>query len=468
MTVQMPTAELPAATPALVSPSTPVPDPAPEAPSAPSTAASAARRAVPERAHAPRSSRGAGRAPVSARVVGIDIARFLALIGMMAAHVWTVNADGSPAVVEQIVSGKAAALFAVLAGVGIALTSRRDLAEGRIWAARRNLLGRGLALILIGLTLGFSPSGIVVILVYYGVMFWLAIPMLRWSSTALLIVAGALAIGWPFVSSWLRLGLEQPFELGSASWLSLMDPVSFVRGLFLTGSYPVMTWIVYAMIGMVIGRLVIAMRDGQALRRLGERLAIVGAGIAAAAWGASVLAAGAFGGLDALVADTGLDRETVKTLFYGTGMGAAPSGSPWWLLSPAPHSGTALDLAITTGIAVAVIGLCAMLGTILSGPVLRLLEPLRRAGAAPLTVYTAHVIAASIPLSMLFLQDALPEAGAMPWYLSSGALWALHIAGALLIGAVLMVIGRRGPLEALVSDTGRLFSGARRRERATG
>lgn len=120
----------------------------------------------------PQAKRGPKRASVTRpRISGIDFARFIALIGMMAAHVWTSNPDGSPALIESAVSGKAAALFALLAGVGIVLSTRSDLAAGRAGAARLSLLGRGLALVIIGLTLGVSPSGIVVILVYYGVMF---------------------------------------------------------------------------------------------------------------------------------------------------------------------------------------------------------------------------------------------------------------------------------------------------------
>ena len=390
------------------------------------------------------------------RISGIDFARFLALIGMMAAHAWVMDADGSPGLVSEIVSGKAAALFAVLAGAGIAFTTRSALAAGRAGAARWNLFGRGIALILIGLTLGLSPTGIVVILVYYGVMFWAAIPLLRWSNRALLIGAGVLAVVWPFLSFQLRTGLERSSDLGSASWLSLAEPLSFVRGLFLTGAYPVPTWIVYVMVGMVVGRLAMAAVDDGALRRLGLRLAGIGVVLAGAAWGVSALLAGPLGGLAALVSERPeLEPGMMERAFYGTGMGAAGSSSLWFLASPAPHTGTTFDLAVTTGVALTVLGLCLALGTVLGRTARRVLDPARRAGSAPLTVYAAHVIAASVSMAIVLVTGDTAE---IPWYFSSGPLWALHIAGALAIGTVLMLLGRRGPLETFVSWSGRVLS----------
>jgi hypothetical protein len=389
------------------------------------------------------------------RVAGIDFARFLAVIGMMATHVWTANADGSPAVLAEILSGKAAALFALLAGVGIAITTRADLAEGRRGAARWNVFGRGLALVLIGLTLGLAPGPVVVILVYYGVMFWAAIPLLGLSNRALLIVAGVLGLAWPPISSWLRAGLEQPSDLGSASWLSFADPAAFLRGLFLTGTYPVPTWIVYATVGMVAGRLVLAAVDGAALRRLGLRFAAIGGALGAAAWGASEALAGPLGGLTALAHEgPGLEPDLVRSVFYGTGLGAAPAGSPWWLVSPAPHTGTTFDLAITTGVALATLGCFLALGTVLAPTVARILEPVRRAGSAPLTIYTVHVLAASIPAVLRLVVGGPALTDSVPWYWSSGALWAAHIAGAILIGAILMLLRRRGPLETFVAWSG--------------
>ena len=67
------------------------------------------------------------------RVVGLDAARALALLGMMATHILVgVDADGVT-LPQQIAGGRASALFAVLAEVSLALmtggtTPREDAA----------------------------------------------------------------------------------------------------------------------------------------------------------------------------------------------------------------------------------------------------------------------------------------------------------------------------------------------------
>ena len=61
---------------------------------------------------------------MGSRIVGIDIARCLALVGMIATHVLAArNPDGSLGFAEVVAGGRASALFAVLAGVSLALMS---------------------------------------------------------------------------------------------------------------------------------------------------------------------------------------------------------------------------------------------------------------------------------------------------------------------------------------------------------
>lgn len=53
------------------------------------------------------------------RITGIDAARGIALVGMLAIHVMPqFNDDFEPTLVWQVASGTSAALFALLAGVG--------------------------------------------------------------------------------------------------------------------------------------------------------------------------------------------------------------------------------------------------------------------------------------------------------------------------------------------------------------
>lgn len=411
---------------------------------------------------------------IPGRIVGIDYARFLALAGMMATHLWNVTDAGGPPPLSGALQGKAAALFAVLAGVGIALSTRGALAGGRPAAARWSVFGRGLALVVIGLTLGLFPGGILVILVYYGLTFWAMIPFLRVPSRVLVAVAAVWALAWPFALQAMRDGLVVPFEVGSASWFDLADPLQLVRGLLVTGVYPVGTWVVYATVGLVVGRAVLeasgrvradasgdapasdapAVGRAPSLRDLGLRLAALGALLAAAAAFASWLIAVPFGGLAALAAERGEAEGVTAQQFYAEQYGGPPSGSLRWLASPAPHTGTVFDLAITCGTALLAIGLCLALGAVLPQAWRRVLSPVSGAGAAPLTVYTAHVIVAGFTDVAL---STTPWFDGVPWGVSSAGVWLLHVAGALMIGLVLTLLGRRGPLEALVSWVAKRF-----------
>jgi len=402
------------------------------------------------------------------RLIGLDLARFLALIGMMATHVWAFDLEtGGHTAITAVLSGKAAALFAVLAGIGIVLTSRRDLAAGSTTAARLNLLGRGFALLVLGLTLGVLPGGIYVIIAYYGVTFWLAIPAITWRPRTLLLVAGAWALVWPLCSQLLRAplsGVDSP-EIGSASWFDLAG-TGFARGLLLTGVYPALTWIVYVLVGMAIGRLLMEARANGSLRRFALALAGVGLVVAIAADRLAALLLGPLGGLDGIARTWtgGLepDPTTVDAVqdALSEGMyGTSPTESLWWLVARAPHSGTTLDLAFTSGIACVVLGLCLALGSVLNRTWSRVLLPATGAGAAPLTVYSAHVVMASV--GGFIAVGGLAATGYTPdtrWLVSSPELWLLHVAGALLLGWLIALTRRRGPLETLVHAAGRALA----------
>ena len=67
------------------------------------------------------------------RLVGVDATRGVALLGMMAVHALiSFDEEEQPTVMYSLSAGRAAAVFAVLAGVGIAfLTGRRRVALGR-------------------------------------------------------------------------------------------------------------------------------------------------------------------------------------------------------------------------------------------------------------------------------------------------------------------------------------------------
>lgn len=387
---------------------------------------------------------------VGDRIVGLDLARFVALVGMMAAHVWYFDpAGGSTTLILTVVQGRAAALFAVLAGVGIVLSTSSTLARASgsasdrcrgFAAAARMVFARGAVIAAIGLTLGFLPTQAAIILVSYGVLFWAVIPLLRASAATLATVAAVGAVVAPLASFWVRAGgglarvsPENP------SWARLGDP-ALVLDIMLTGAFPVSTWFVYIVAGMAVGRLLLAARAvhgdrrGRAIRTLARRLAAVGATVAVAAW--------------ALAA-----REPVGDDATTSGLGVVPIDDPSLLVSAVPHSAAPLDLLHTAGAAICIIGLCVLLGSVVRGRVALAVSPMTAAGAASLTIYSVHLVAESIAVRGVLADGAV--ASNERWMLSSPQLWALHVAGALVIGLVLALLHRRGPLESVVSITAR-------------
>jgi hypothetical protein len=204
------------------------------------------------------------------------------------------------------------------------------------------------------------------------------------------------------------------------------------------------------------------------LRRLALRLTLGGAAAAFTGWALSALALGPLGGIDAIALTRGYTtgtqgRDLVEADLQGSGFGLVPLESPWWLASSLAHSGAALDLLLTAGTAVAVIGLCLFAGFAVRGVGAAVLAPVVAAGAAPLTIYCTHVFVEAATAAAL-PPDAWMFEGLM-WLVSSPQLWLLHVAGALLIGLVLALLGRRGPLETSVTTLSRAAAAGLPRKR---
>ena len=160
--------------------------------------------------YAPRTLTGvSARLGTGGRLLGVDVARSLALIGMMSVHIFfpAFDADGSMHPAYVIAAGRSAALFATLAGVGIALASGGSTPyDGRrLRGARAGVLARSVLLVALGLQLGRVDSPPLVILAFYGLLFVLAIPFLAMSARGLAVLALSCALVTPLASYWWRL-----------------------------------------------------------------------------------------------------------------------------------------------------------------------------------------------------------------------------------------------------------------------
>ncbi|NYE47376.1 putative membrane protein YeiB [Spinactinospora alkalitolerans] len=393
----------------------------------------------------PRSPGAAGaRAWGADRLIGVDVARGLAVLGMFVVHVgvgWSL-ADGSNAL-YPVAAGRSAALFALLAGVSIALLSggSRPRSGKEMGVALWRVVIRGLIMLPVGTALTMMGTPVSVILAYYAVFFVLAAPLLdeRWKVVAG--TAAVLGVAGPLASFYLR-GLMVrggPLE-GPVQAVDSYDPFAVYAGdgvvnFLVTGSYPAITWMPFVLAGLAIGRL--------DLRSVRVRWALVGvgSGLAVLAYGTSWVALYVLGGAQRLAAAT--DRATgapygaegVDAALYEGFGGAVPTSDWAWLLSAAPHSGTPLEVYGAGGVAIAVLGVCLLVSQYLRWVV----YPLAAVGALALTTYVGHI------LLIWVAEQGLLEG--TPLVFVTDQLAYSVLVGSVLAATVWRLLVRRGPLE---------------------
>ncbi len=374
--------------------------------------------------------------PASRRLTGIDAARGVALFGMMSTHVLPLYVPGTAEATwtALLFAGRASALFAVVAGIGLALltggsTPHRDRT---LSADRRGILVRAVIIACIGLALGGLETNIAIILFHYGVLFLVALPFVGLRAGALAGWAAAWLLLSPVVAYLLRppvTAAVDPPSLGdNPVFEHFLVPRTLAADIFLTGYYPVLQWLGLVLVGLMIGRLELA--------RPGVQLALVGGGVAAAV-GAKLVSAqllGPGGGLAALLQTPDGSRYPLEAMLdVGLG-GVDQSDSWWWLAVSAPHAGTMPDLVHVAGCAAAVVGLCLLL----TRGFPQALLPLSAPGAMTLTLYSLHVAAMSVADQL----EPLPDPLLLLW---------VQIAVAIGVGILFRRLNSRGPLELLTS-----------------
>ncbi|TGO04263.1 putative membrane protein [Serinibacter arcticus] len=307
------------------------------------------------------------RPPRTRRITGVDVARSVAIIGMLVAHLGTGHDSRGGGWGEQwmwIFDGRSSALFATLAGVSLALMSRSTAREDRPgWRRLRvKIAVRAVILLVLGVVLQVLGTPVVVILTAYAVMFLMALPVLRLGNRWLLLIAGVAVTLGPV----LVLGLRQTMT-GSVQPSVVFSFEGPVIGELVTGYYPALVWIGYLLVGVVVGRGALASRRYAAI--------LLGGGTA--------LAAIAYGLGTVLTAAVGQGLYPVDVLFW-----------PDVLLSVEPHSNSAFEVAGNIGVGLAVVGLCLLLTSVRAGELA--LSPLAALGAMSLTIYSAQLVVIAV------------------------------------------------------------------------
>ncbi|WP_347754225.1 hypothetical protein [Agrococcus sp. ProA11] len=394
--------------------------------------------------HPPSGNPGAGPA-ASARLIGVDLARLVAVAGMMAAHTFG-GAESTPAAIVALIDGPPSTLFAVLGGVSVTLAGRARLQAGDRAGAIRSTVARGAVVAVLGVLIAPLAGAVYVVLVPFGVAIALTAPLLLARSWLLAALAAVIAVGGGSVVAWASTHLPS-LHRGSSELGPLESLLAALDDVLLTGVYPALIWLGYLVIGMLAARWLLAARASGTERAMLTRLAGIGAlltGIGVAMSELAVL----------LLTDTVAPGEPslARDLLLANGYGAAPDEGLLWQALAAPHTGTPADMARTAGIALLAIGLLGLLVQRMSPRTRRTLEPLRAAGGAPLTIYIVHVVGYSVAAG------ALIEAA--PTLVTGWSGWALQLAIALAIGALLASSGSRGPFERLVGRAATVAGGS--------
>lgn len=378
------------------------------------------------------------------RLVGLDAARGLAVLGMFVAHIG-ITSYGFTSVEGwlSLAHGRPSVLFAVIAGFSLGLITGRETPHSgdRLVHTRLRLLVRSALLLAIAAVLYAVQTNVSIILGYYATWFALALPFLRWRPRHLFVLAGATLL----VGSLVVLYLPNIFQLLHVEpFLGAWDGNGAVLDFLLTGMYPGAVWMAYIFVGLGLARL-----DWSRPSRVGML----------AATGLALTLVGYLGG-HLLFNATAESPQSFHFVSPETDYGVTasdpqlmPTGDDWdeylaadpgWdgisplppppvsqLFSTQPHSDTLFEGIASIGVALLVIGVCLPLGRAV--PVL--LAPLAAVGSMSLTTYSLH-----IPVIRI-INEVHPAALETNW----PVLWLTL--GMVTFAMVWKAIFARGPLE---------------------
>jgi uncharacterized membrane protein len=372
------------------------------------------------------------------RLIGIDAARGLALIGLMVIHILPAeNEDtGDPNLVYEIFSGHSAALFALLAGVGLALSSGgqrphqgRKMAGNRLGLAVRAAL-IGIIALIIAAFMPLDDPPAYGILLFYSVFFLLAIPFLHLGPKALFLSAAVFGVVSPILMQKLDPVLPAWSSTNPTLGHLLSEPAAVASQLLLTGTYPALPYMCYILVGLGIGRL--DLRKNSVLAYVGG----IGAALVILANAASFILLYAADGYEQLLATRGMNRERLDDAI-AWGPETVPDTSAWWLALVTSHTNMPLSIAESVGFGL----LTVVVILLLARKVGRWLTPLAAMGTMTLTLYSAHLLALS---AEVHYEETLL------WFI-------VHLA----VAAAFAMIWRRwlgqGPLERPVAAAARNF-----------
>ncbi len=190
------------------------------------------------------------------RILGIDVARALAVIGMIIVNFKVVFGESGLNWVKSFASvfdGKAAATFVVLAGVGLALMTNSAIKnndQAKLKIARIRILKRALFLFIIGISyIAIWPADI---LHFYGVYMAIIILLLTSQQKTILISAISLIVVFPILMTFWN--YETGWNYETLDYHGFWTIEGFIRNLFFNGFHPAIPWTAFMLFGYWYGK----------------------------------------------------------------------------------------------------------------------------------------------------------------------------------------------------------------------
>jgi hypothetical protein len=355
-----------------------------------------------------------GRPTLTGRVVGLDMARGLAILGMFTAHMWF-SVQGPVSSVMAWSHGRSAPLFALLAGVSMGIMQQRLSRRfaGSPALSRRfygeKILVRATFLILLATLLSLINTRILLILDNYGVWMVCALFLAGLSVPMQLGVIGLLLVAG--IPLWHYLNL-----------LFLPPEIGVVLGL---NDYQMPTFLIYVLTGLILWRLGWAGVTIRA-RRLQKYGVVIGLGTA-----------GVIFGVGTAVDSLRLGRFSQVLFGNDTLSIANPTPAQFWyqtLIYIAPHTDSVAETVANTAWCVGLTSLLLLAGSTFN----RFFSPLAALGSMALTIYTLHVIWHAITFRLFGYPGLIPSLIIMiVVFLLVASLWRLRFG--------------KGPLEAFLA-----------------
>ena len=190
------------------------------------------------------------------RIIGIDVARALAIIGMIIVNFKIVLGENGLNWMKSVVKifdGKAAATFVVLAGVGLALMTNSAIKnndQAKLKIARIRIIKRALFLFIVGISyIAIWPADI---LHFYGIYMAVTIVLLTSSKRTILISAISLIVTFPILMVFWS--YEAGWNFDTLDYQGFWTLKGFMRNLFFNGFHPVIPWTAFMLFGYWFGK----------------------------------------------------------------------------------------------------------------------------------------------------------------------------------------------------------------------